>query len=370
MVNYLETGKWYTFQSNALEIYIAQQTREWFLGIPEWISQRDTLARSRKQTVIDALSTLLPDHHIVVVGELTADDEWEGISYKKGSIFTLDGNTRSHFWSSGLTDELPENVLAVNFIEDSFLGIRNRYWCYDSPSATVQTQEVITGLFKSINFNALTVKFKKAQIVTSLSNLCKYHDPSNFGKDGIFTKGPGFQYKRSQTQLAVTRYIDTIRDTDKLLSDVKYTGAERTGTSNAFDQVFIAALFLHYQKYRGFSDKIIHACKIFSESLLDENGDVVSVQIPSKGKRTATQWIHRENQVGEYIRDRGKGEGYTQGIPFFCYWLDVLESKGSKHKQDGGARGGYPKWFSEQYLPSIKNVSALEAALDLTPQTV
>ena len=87
-----------------------------------------------------------------------------------------------------------------------------------------------------------------------------------------------------------------------------------------------------------------------------DGGEVIVPPTPSKGKLTATAWIHRENTVedGKVILDRGRMQGFYQGVPFFSYWLSVAHEKGLKHKQNQGAKGGYSKWFDNEFLKMVE----------------
>ena len=113
---------------------------------------------------------------------------------------------------------------------------------------------------------------------------------------------------------------------------------------------------LHHIKYGQFSDNIKHLCKTIAEKIIDDEGEVIVPGTPSSGKLTATAWIHRENTVedGKIILDRGRMQGFYQGVPFFSYWLSVAETKGLKHKQNQGARGGYNKWFDNEFLKMVE----------------
>ena len=40
----------------------------------------------------------------------------------------------------------------------------------------------------------------------------------------------------------------------------------------------------------------------------------------------------RENTMNDkkFIPNRGKMDGYYEGVPFFCYWLSIAHQKGLK----------------------------------------
>ena len=115
--------------------------------------------------------------------------------------------------------------------------------------------------------------------------------------------------------------------------------------------------------------------KILAGNAKDEHGDNIQPSISNKGAHNVTGWIARENSRSEQyplvILERGKHAGYSIGLPFFCYWFDIVETKGLKHKQlrgpivkKGDDRNGYLAWFEDVFLKLDKQttVDALEKA--------
>lgn len=364
----LPIGEWVEFMP---DIDICAMPYEHFIKFPEWITQRSVKNRIKKKTVLDHLLKLFPTHHIVVMGQLTSDDVWtddgeyQGRTYEAGTEWVLDANTRKFLWKNNRTDKTPTRVLVIRFKSDTLIGLRNLYWSYDNPSATELAQEIVTGIFKSLNYTPLTKKFSDGAIITALSYTVKFHNPSTFGENGLWTNPDDNsttldQYKRSQTQLAVRMYLDTIKAVDELLAE--------TGINKYFDQGFICSLMLFHILRGEFSENIKTLCKTIAERLIDDEGEVIVPPTPSKGKLNATAWIHRENTVedGKLIPDRGKMDGFYQGVPFFCYWLIIADEKGLKHKQNQGAKGGYRKWFDYEFLkkPRAKNIIELVEAVE------
>ena len=346
----LVTGVWYNFMPG---IAVCAMLYPDFVAIPEWITQRNTRNRIKKLSVLDHLRKLFPTHHLVIIGKLTKDDTWEdGREFKAGTEWVLDANTRRLMWVEKRTDKIPEKLLAIRLEAETLIGLRNLYWSYDNPSATEQAQEIVTGIFKSLKYAPQTKKFIDGAITTALSYTVKFYDPEMFGDNGLWsnpdTDTTIDQFKRSQTQLAVIRYLDTIKAVDQLLYE--------TGFNKHFDQTFLCSLMLHHIKYGEFSDNIKLLCKTLAEKLVDEEGEVIVPPTPSKGKLNPTAWIHRENTVedGKVILDRGRMQGFYQGVPFFSYWLSVAHEKGLKHKQNQGAKGGYSKWFDNEFLKMVE----------------
>ena len=357
----LEVGVWYQFDTG---ISISKMKRDNFLALPEWITQRSTKLRIKKKGVINHLRKLFPTHHLVAVGELTEDDTWEdNTEYKAGARWRLDANTRGLVWKEGISDKIPDYVLAVKYDNKTLIGLRNTYWTFDNASATEQSAEVVTGLFKSLNYSPKIKKFQDGVIHTSLSFACKYDAPDIFGDNGLWTDPEDDEvyfdeYKRSQTQLAILKYLDTIKAVDDLLDETGYDGS--------FDATFISALFLYHMKKGVFGDNIKHMLTVLAGNAKDENGDVINPNYGKKGKQNATSWIARENtrsqQFPIVIMERGKHAGYNDGLPFFCYWFDIAETRGLKHKQNQGAQGGYRNWFENTFLKKQRVTDVLEKA--------
>ena len=368
----LEVGQWYTLPGIP-DVEIAVLITKAFLKYPEWITQRDTENRLKKKGVIDHLRKLFPTHHIVAVGELTEQDDWEDKVYEAGHTWRLDANTRAKVWERGLVNELPKGVLAVKFKGKTLKDIRNIYWAFDNPTAAEIAAEVVSGCLKSLGIELLTKKFKDGQFVTALSYTCKYDAPDVYGERGLWSEPDDdsvtiTEYKRTQTLHAVRDYADTIKAVDELLN--------KTGVVSHFDQTFLTALFLFHRKYGCFDDNVTNLCLNLTGRLKDEDGEqalIATAPNPS-AKLNATGWIDRENtksfsnyQEQCVIQDRGKMDGFYQGVPFFTYWLSIASQNGLKHRQNKGAKGGYTNWFENTFLKINKRavVEKLEKSLSI-----
>ena len=348
MTQQLVVGEWYELPGIPNVVICLMKTDN-FLMYPEWITQRDTELRSKKKSTIDHLRVLFPTHHIVAAGELTEDDVWEdGTEYEAGTEWRLDANTRSYLWETGQTNALPENVLVVKYCEPTLIKLRRTYWTFDNPSAAEVAAEVVTGCQKSLGMNLKTKKFQEGQYVTALSYLCKYDDPETYGEKGLWTETDDktitqSEYRRTKMQNAIMQYKDNIIAVDDLLNETKY--------NKHFDQCFMVALFLHHVKFGYWEKSVVNLLKLITEELKDEFDDPIQIPMATKGKLNATGWIQRENtnygNGRKWIPDRGKMDGFSQGVPFFSYWLAIQKEKGMKHKQNCGAKQGYPQWFKE-----------------------
>ena len=64
MTQQLVVGEWYELPGIP-DVIICLMKTDNFLMYPEWITQRDTLMRSKKKASLDHLRVLFPTHHIV-----------------------------------------------------------------------------------------------------------------------------------------------------------------------------------------------------------------------------------------------------------------------------------------------------------------
>ena len=147
------------------------------------------------------------------------------------------------------------------------------------------------------------------------------------------------------TSLAVQQYLPTIQAVDELLNE--------HGISKDFDQTFITALFLFHLKMGVFDDNVIRVIRLLAETQLDSDGEKEGIATTKTGALTPQGWIKRENERGyDAVKDikipnRGKIDGYYEGVPFFCYWLSIASTDGYTKKQKSGAKQGYRKWFDD-----------------------
>ena len=375
----LPIGEWFSLPLNVADcnhidiegMDICVMPREEFLKYPEWITQRSVEGRIKKKNVLDHLQTLFPTHFVVAMGMLTQDDEWDEETYKAGTQWTIDANSRAYLWRRDRVDTLPDNVLAVRFKGKTLKSLRSVYWSYDNPTAAEFAAEIVTGALKSFNANLKTKKFRDGQFVTALSYTTIFDNPTVFGKRGLWTDSTddtvsNSEFKRTMTCVAVAQYLPTIEAVDDLLYEC--------GMCKDFDQTFMTALFLFHRKFGVFDDNIKTVIKLLAETLLDEDGEKVGISTTRSGGCTPQGWIKRENEKGYdsvsqvKIPDRGKIDGFYQGVPFFCYWLHQAYENGVKKTQKKGPQSGYKQWFDNTFL-NLTPAATLIAQLDLVPVT-
>ena len=358
----LKVGEWYRLPINIGdcssveldEIEIGLITRAAFLELPQWITQRSVTNRIKKKGVLDHLAKLFPTHFIVALAELTESDVWEdGREFESGQEWTIDANSRGHIWRNGMSDAVPDNVLAIKYKGKSLLDIRSIYWAFDNPTAAEVAAEVVTGVLRSLNATLYTKKFQSGQFVTALSYTCMFDNKTVYGDRGLWTDSDSdevtnSEYKRRMTSLAVQQYLPTIQAVDELLNT--------HGISKDFDQTFITALFLFHLKMGTFDKNVIEVIRLLAETELDADGEKVGIATTKTGALQPQGWIKRENDRGYdkvsdiKIPDRGKIDGYYQGVPFFCYWLYIASDNGTEKKQKSGPKQGYRKWFDDTFM--------------------
>jgi len=355
----LKVGEWYSLPVNIGdcsnieldEIEIGLISRAAFLELPQWITQRSVTNRLKKKGVLDHLAKLFPTHFIVALAELTQDDIWEdGREFDAGTEWTIDANSRGHIWRNQMSDALPDNVLAIKYKGKSLLDIRSIYWAFDNPTAAEVAAEVVTGVLRSLNATLYTKKFQSGQFVTALSYTCMFDNATVYGDRGLWTDSDdenvtNSEYKRRMTSLAVQQYLPTIQAVDELLNE--------HGISKDFDQTFITALFLFHLKMGVFDNNVVRVIRLLAETQLDSDGEKEGIATTKTGALTPQGWIKRENERGYEkvdqikIPNRGKIDGYYEGVPFFTYWLSIASKDGYEKKQKSGPKQGYRKWFDD-----------------------
>lgn len=358
-------GEWYNLPLNVADcnyidiegIDISVMPREEFLKYPQWITQRSVEGRIKKKNVLDHLQSLFPTHYIVGMGMLTNDDIWEDeTECQAGQVWTIDANSRAYLWKNNKVDILPDNVLAVRFRGKTLKSLRSVYWAYDNPTAAEMAAEIVTGALKSLNTKLKTKKFQDGQFVTALSYTTIFDNPTTYGKKGLWTDTTddsitNSEFKRTMTCVAVQQYLPTIKAVDALLHEC--------GMSKDFDQTFMTSLFLFHRKYGIFDDNVKTVIKLLAETLLDEDGEKIGIATTKTGALEPQGWIKRENEKGYdqvsqvKIPDRGKIDGFYQGVPFFCYWLSQAYENGTTKKQKTGPRSGYKQWFDDSFLTIV-----------------
>jgi hypothetical protein len=311
-----------------------------FLNIQEWITQRNTEKRASKSTVKSNLSTLRPSHVNVAIGHLTENDESEdGTFYSAGSKFILDGNTRKLFWQRSWTDYLPEFVYAVVYSESNLLSLRKHYYSYDSPDATEQAAEVMTGIFKLLDFKPKSKKIAGGSIVTA----------QNFAS--VYTKGAplydthsgiwGIVPSENETKTSAKRWA--------MAEQFKFWQAEWRWLDNIgisgksiIDQPLIMAFLI--------------AAKAFPNNpTLEDLVNKLNIKDYNASKGTPISKIAEaatSSTKDVHIKNGSSYDIYLRAFNFYLYWINrqIENPNQIKCKGKQGGYDGYGAEFVEKYI--------------------
>jgi hypothetical protein len=124
---------------------------------------------------------LIPEHKTCAIGVLTKDSVYHGKTYKKGTLFVIDSNTRKYFWENGLLEK-PEELAATYYYYDSMDAMWEGYNCFDSVTSTESTAEKLTGQAILLDLNFSSAKFKKGSFVTAINYAATGMYPEKYPK--------------------------------------------------------------------------------------------------------------------------------------------------------------------------------------------
>ena len=285
------------------DISYAYMSYDDFASLPECFVQRDTegrLNRAKKH-----LKTLLPEHCIVFLAELTKEDVVEGKTYPAGYVCRLDSNTRALNWSLGGSDRIPSRLLAITFHFDSMERIKMSYNTFDSADAVERTNEkvygIITGMYR---YQPVSDKLKKGQIATGLSQACQLYYPDDFDHN---------DHKPAVMAGMVGAFFDEIKALDPIMT-----------RKEMWNQTWIASALLML-KHHGCDNEVL------LEGLKDLDYGVCD--IGRTRVRSGITHITNEWNTNQFFPQKGTTRQLIRPqISFVCYWLDkhMTGQSGSK----------------------------------------
>ena len=273
-----------------------------YAKLDEVFCQRDTEGRLTKAQ--KHLSILKAEHCVVSVAMLTEDDEVFGIKYKAGHKFILDSNTRNLNWSQGGSDQIPQEVLVIQYSYDSCDAIRESYNTFDSPDAIERNQEKLYGiLFGMYHYTPKSHKLKMGQILTGLNKACNFYFPDTYNQTGVKTEVlPG----------QVGAFIEEIKALDNFLDD-----------SSSWDQALVCAALMALKRYGTDNDRL-------NEGLQDINDKAAN----TKGKELdGISHIVDEWKTDNFFSDKNtKWSVLDRTVSYCLYWIDkyMKDEKGCK----------------------------------------
>jgi len=309
------------------DLYHGFMSYEDFAGLPECFVQRDTesrLSRAQKH-----LATLLPEHCVVFLAELTQDDIVEGKKYPAGYVCRLDSNTRALNWEKGGSDRIPTQLLAITFRFDSMERIKMSYNTFDSADAVERTNEkvygIITGMYR---YQPVSEKLKKGQIATGLAQACQLYFPDEFADN---------DNKSSVMAGMVGAFLDEIKALDTIMVH-----------KAMWNQTWIASALLML-KHHGCENEVL------LEGLKDMDFGVCDIQRTSI--RSGITHITNEWNTNSFFPQKGtRFSEIRPQISFVCYWLD-------KHMQ--GQTGSKVGRNWEKFAGDLRNTPRTPPSLPL-----
>jgi len=313
---------------------------------PQWITQRNTKARSKKSSVRSNLEVLRAPHLIVAIGELTADDEDEnGNEYKAGTRFIIDSCTRRLFWEEGMTNVVPQALIAVIYKEATLVELRKHYYAYDNPDAVEQAGEVMTGIYGLFDFKPKSNKIIGGTIVTG-QNYASMWTPGaplyNTNK-GIW----GIEPSENDTRTTAKRWA--MAEQFKFWRpEWEYLDRFKIGLSGSvIDQPLLMALLIASKVY---ADKPVFDDLIYKLNRKDYNAaEKKPISFIGEAATGATSNV--------YKKDTASFETYKAAFNFYLYWIqrhmEDADQTGCKGRQ--GGYDGYGNEWVAKYIVTCDN---------------
>jgi hypothetical protein len=272
--------------------------------LDEVFCQRDTEGRLTKAQ--KHLSVLRSEHCVVSVAMLTEDDEVFGVKYKAGHKFILDSNTRNLNWSQGGSDQIPQEVLTIQYSYDSCDAIRESYNTFDSPDALERNQEKLYGILSGMfHYTPKTQKLKKGQILTGLNKACNFYFPDIYHRGAVKTEVlPG----------QVAAFLEEIKSLDNFMSD-----------KSSWDQALICAALMSLKRYGTDDDKL----NVGLQYINDKSANTMGKEIDG------ISHIVDEWKTNKFIHDKAIHR-FVHPVSYCLYWIDkyMKDEKGVKPGRD------------------------------------
>ena len=270
--------------------------------LDEVFCQRDTEGRLTKAQ--KHLSKLRAEHCVVSVAKLTEDDEVFGVKYKAGHKFIMDSNTRNLNWSQGGADQIPQEVLVIEYSYDSCDAIRESYNTFDSLDAIERNQEKLYGILSGMyHYTPKSQKLKKGQILSGLNKASHFYFPDIYSQTTVKTEVlPG----------QAGAFIEEIKALDNFMID-----------KSSWDQALVCAALMALKRYGTDNDRL-------NEGLRDINDKAAN----TKGKELdGISHIVDEWKTHNFISDKNtKWIVLDRTVSYCLYWIDkyMKDEKGCK----------------------------------------
>lgn len=313
-----------------------QVSIETFLDLPPVPMQRNTEERAKQSKVKKMLKTLKLPHIEVALVELKNNCKYYGATYKKGTRYIVNGNTRKLFWLNNLSDKVPSYVNATVYEVQDMEEVRDIYNMYDNPDTMERNQEKVRGIISGLyGYEPKSTKVNKGEIVTALHYACNKLNPIRWNTASINAQDLPFEVKE---------YIEEIKSFDKLCV-----------TPSRWDQALVCAALMSLKRYGTDNPKLLECLSRIDSNKINNIGndyDGVShiniewmnhKKFPSKG----TSW--------------SKPSGFCETVPFTLYWIEkyMLDEKG---KQLGfNWKDTHDTWFKHHSTTTIFDIEKSNA---------
>ena len=260
--------------------------------IEELYCQRDTEGRYNKAK--SYLSKFIPEHAVVTIGVLTKPDSMNGKKYKAGSRFRVDSNTRAYCWGTGGSNEIPQEVLVIEFHFPSFERLKECYDTYDSINATEKNQEKFYGIITGMcNYEPTSKKVKKGVVITALNMASNCFQPEVYS-----SKAPSTEALPGQTFY----FIDEIKAFDQLIKN-----------ESNWNQTWTCAAIMSMKKYGTENERL-------NDGLLRLDGKKANT-IPDEWDGITT--IIDEWKTDDFLGEKGTRFAQFENQVSYClYYID------------------------------------------------
>ena len=292
---------------------------EEFLQLDEVFCQRDTEARLKKARKY--LDTCIPEHVNVAVAKLTKQSNLNGKTYKAGTLFRVDSNTRAMNWSEGNSDHIPKEVHVTEYSFDNLDRIRESYNTFDSTDATEKNREKLVGIIHGIyGYEPKSQKLKSGEVLTGLKHAAAFYYPEFHGDLNVQASHlPGLVGAYFTELFHLDNYMTKKSHWDQSLITAALMGIKRYGTANEKFNEFLEGLnereqdtrSIHKKRYDG----LTHICKEWDN--------------PTYFKNVGTRFPEMQEQVSyilyfmnAYMDDRRLVKRDESWKTFWSKWKD------------------------------------------------
>jgi hypothetical protein len=292
---------------------------EEFLQLDEVFCQRDTEARLKKARKY--LDTCIPEHVNVAVAKLTKNGSLNGKTYKAGTLFRVDSNTRAMNWSEGNSDHIPKEVHVTEYSFDNLDRIRESYNTFDSADATEKNQEKLVGIIQGIyRYEPKSQKLKKGQVLTGLKFAGAFYYPEYYDIKDIYSPQPN----------ELTGFLGSLH--------VELFHLDNYMSKPTWTQAHVCAALMGIKRYGTANEKL----NKFLEGLNEREQDTRSVH---KKRYDGLTHINKEFDNPTWTKNLGTRLPEMQElVSFILYFMNAYMDDRRLIKRDESWKTFWSKW--------------------------